>query len=153
MKLDYNDYSAQANLRGWGWRSLRQKTLLPCLLVGHHIFKGTRSTWLETIYLSHQFHTIFFTQFLSIIILSVRTDRLSDSAYLASHWKHYGGMLVFALVAWLPQVSCLVSCLDGKLIDNNLSGWFSFELTGVWKPGSCVFFNRHLHSLCCLHIW
>merc|ERR1711971_1343998 len=45
-----------------------------------------------------------FLKFLSIIILSVRTDRLSDSTYLASHWKHYGGMLAFALLAWMPQV-------------------------------------------------
>ena len=34
----------------------------------------------------------------------MRTDRLSDPAYLSRHWRHYGGMLVFALLAWLPQV-------------------------------------------------
>jgi len=43
-------------------------------------------------------------QFLSIIILSVRTDRLSECVYLSCHWRHYGGMLVFSLLSWSPQV-------------------------------------------------
>ena len=59
-------------------------------------------------------------QFLSLIILSVRTDRLSDSTYLASHWKHYGGMLAFALLAWLPQV---IICLDTEASTFSLVAW------------------------------
>jgi len=45
-----------------------------------------------------------FFKLLSIIMLSVRTDRLGDPQYLGHHWLHYGGMLVFSLAAWSPQV-------------------------------------------------
>lgn len=45
-----------------------------------------------------------FLKFLSIIILSVRTDRLGDWDYLTHHYLHYTGLLVFALAAWSPQV-------------------------------------------------
>eukprot|EP00092_Neocalanus_flemingeri_P095620 GFUD01121657.1.p1 GENE.GFUD01121657.1~~GFUD01121657.1.p1 ORF type:complete len:337 (+),score=53.32 GFUD01121657.1:142-1152(+) len=45
-----------------------------------------------------------FFKLLSIIMLSVRTDRLSDVQYLRHHWLFYGGMLGFSLAAWSPQV-------------------------------------------------
>ena len=86
---------------------------------------------------------IFFTQFLSIIILSVRTDRLSDSAYLASHWKHYGGMLVFALVAWLPQVFGLLlgwkfgSVLNPQVCDSLGLVYFSIDTSTAYA--ACIF--------------
>ena len=41
----------------------------------------------------------------SVIVLSVRTDRLWDSAYLSKHKIHYGGMLLLVLVSWCPQVN------------------------------------------------
>ena len=42
----------------------------------------------------------------SVIVLSVRTDRLWDSSYLSRHKLHYGGMLLLVLVSWCPQVKC-----------------------------------------------
>ena len=39
-----------------------------------------------------------------LIILSVRTDRLFDSKYLSKHYFHYGCLLIFALLAWCPQL-------------------------------------------------
>jgi len=41
---------------------------------------------------------------LSLIILSVRTDRLFDLHYLKHHWLHYGGILAMVLLAWTPQL-------------------------------------------------
>jgi len=40
----------------------------------------------------------------SLIIFSVRTDRLWQHQYLSSHWRHYCGMLTFTAVAWIPQL-------------------------------------------------
>ena len=39
-----------------------------------------------------------------MIVLSVRIDRLWDSAYLSKHKLHYGGMLLLVFVSWCPQV-------------------------------------------------
>ena len=119
-------------------------------------------------------------QFLSLIILSVRTDRLSDSAYLSRHWRHYGGMLVFAVLAWMPQVlfpfllnACLrlthlvtTGCLNNYfccvwyhhwILIFSLLIWYSlvffFRLAGLWLPGTCLFFAELIYGLCGLHFW
>ena len=51
----------------------------------------------------------------SVIVLSVRTDRLWDSVYLSKHKIHYGGMLLLVLVSWCPQVSINTSNSDRRL--------------------------------------
>jgi len=69
---------------------------------------------------------------LSIIVLSVRTDRLSDSSYLAAHWVHYGGMLLLALAAWSPQV-CDTLGSYGILQEG------IFRVSNVWAFSFCAF--------------
>ena len=119
----------QANMCCGGQRSLRKGPSLSSLLVDEHLSKGDYLIMKMVRIKSNDKHLGVFQhrklhtqlqlqmqpitmacqekyqcQFLSLIILSVRTDRLSDPAYLSRHWRHYGGMLVFALLAWLPQV-------------------------------------------------
>ena len=73
-------------------------------------------------------------QFLSIIILSVRTDRLSDSTYLASHWKHYGGMLAFARITFKAGV---VLTAGFALLDVDRER----EKKGIWNKSSLAVYG------------
>jgi len=76
------------------------------------------------------FGTIF--KLLSIIVLSVRTDRLSDKPYLRSHWCHYGGMLLLALAAWSPQVIDTLGSYG--LVKEGI-----FRVSHVWAFSFCTF--------------
>jgi len=69
---------------------------------------------------------------LSIIVLSVRTDRLSDSLYLKCHWVHYGGMLVLALAAWSPQVIDTLGSYG--ILQEGI-----FRVSNVWAYSFCTF--------------
>ena len=101
-------------------------------------------------------HHTYKSQFLSLIILSVRTDRLSDPAYLSRHWRHFGGMLVFAFLAWLPQVLCLFLFLF-DVFDICFVLGFSlvifFRLAGLWHPRPCLFFAELIYGLYSVHFW
>merc|ERR1712110_411588 len=79
---------------------------------------------------------------LSCIVLSVRTDRLWDPVYLARHYRHYGLLLLFALLAWSPQVLDTLGVVSFSL--DNVTAFIICVAGNLYYFTSISVFFRHV---------
>ena len=75
-------------------------------------------------------------------MLSVRTDRLWDPLYLSRHWRHYGLLLLFALVACSPQVLDTLSVVSLSL--DNVTAFIICLLGNLYYFTSISVFFKHI---------
>ena len=74
--------------------------------------------------------------------MSVRTDRLWDRLYMKRHSQHYSLLLLFALLAWSPQVLDTLGLISLNL--DNVTAFIICLLGNLYYFTSISVFFRHI---------